>query len=127
MIRSHSRQLFSCILNRSRRYSLIILVGFAVCESQPQTRSFVATAYSIDGTTASGTRVREGVVAADPSVLPLGSRIRLRDAGRYSGEYVVKDTGAQIKGHRIDIYVPDSAEAVRFGRREVRVEVLSME
>ena len=88
-------------------------------------RTFSATAYSIEGTTASGSQTRKGVVAADPRVLPLGSRIRVHDAGEYDGEYVVRDTGPAIKGREIDIYMPSDAEAKRFGRRAVKVELLS--
>ena len=91
---------------------------------QPTYLDFEATAYSIEGRTAAGTRARRGIVAADPAVLPLGSRIRVLDAGRYSGEYVVEDTGAAIDGHEIDIYLASGREAKRFGRRRVRVEVL---
>src|SRR5262245_8578001 len=86
---------------------------------------FSATAYAIDGRTASGVRTRRGIVAADPKVLPLGSRIRVSQAGPYDGVYVVHDTGPAIKGHEIDIYMPSNAEAKRFGRRSVQVEVLS--
>ena len=86
---------------------------------------FSATAYSIEGRTASGVQTRRGIVAADPRVLPLGSRIRVREAGAYDGEYVVRDTGPAIQGREIDIYLPSDAEARRFGRRAVRVEVLS--
>jgi 3D (Asp-Asp-Asp) domain-containing protein len=85
---------------------------------------FEATAYTIDGTTASGTRAQEGIVAADPKVLPLGTRIRVSDAGPYSRDYVVRDTGRTIKGREIDLYIANDAEAKRFGRRQVRVEVL---
>jgi 3D (Asp-Asp-Asp) domain-containing protein len=87
-------------------------------------RVFNATAYSIEGTTASGGQAKPGIVAADPTVLPLGTRIRVHDAGPYSGEYTVTDTGREIKGHEIDIYLRDDAEAKRFGKRAVKVEVL---
>ena len=86
--------------------------------------TFQATAYSVEGKTASGARTREGIVAADPAVLPLGSRIRVSDAGEYSGEYVVKDTGRAIKGRELDIYLADDGEAKRFGERRVKVHVL---
>jgi 3D (Asp-Asp-Asp) domain-containing protein len=85
---------------------------------------FVATAYALEGLTKAGTRARRGIVAADPRVLPLGSRIRVSNAGRYSGEYVVEDTGAKIKGRIIDIKVGSVAEARTFGRRRIKVEVL---
>jgi 3D (Asp-Asp-Asp) domain-containing protein len=53
---------------------------------EPQVVEFEATAYCITGTTASGMQTRPGIVAADPAVLPLGSRIRVDGAGPYSGE-----------------------------------------
>lgn len=85
---------------------------------------YTATAYSLNGRTASGKRVSKGLIAADPSVLPLGTRVRL-DAGQYSGEYLVADTGGAVRGKRIDIWTPTSREAMRFGRRLVKLTVLS--
>jgi 3D (Asp-Asp-Asp) domain-containing protein len=90
----------------------------------PRLRSFDATAYSITGTTETGMQTRRGIVAADPKILPLGSRIRVQDAGPYSGTYTVSDTGPAINGHEIDIFIPDGQEAKRFGRRKVQVEIL---
>lgn len=90
-----------------------------------EVQTFSATAYSIEGKTASGVQTRKGIVAADPKILPLGSHIRVSDAGAYDGVYVVHDTGPAIKGREIDIYMPSDAEAKRFGRRAVKVEVLS--
>ncbi len=86
--------------------------------------SFVATAYSLRGRTASGRMVSRGMIAADPSVLPLGSRVLLEHPG-YSGEYVVADTGGGIRGRRIDIWTPSAGEAMRFGKRTVKLTVLS--
>ena len=86
--------------------------------------SYVATAYSLRGRTASGLPVSKGVIAADPRVLPLGSRVRL-EAGNYSGEYLVADTGGAVRGRRIDIWIPTSREAMRFGRRVIKLSVLS--
>lgn len=88
--------------------------------------TFKATAYALEGKTAMGTIARKGVVAADPDVLPLGSRIRVTGAGTYSGEYMVEDTGPKVRGHEIDIKVSSAAEAKRFGERNVQVEVLSL-
>ena len=88
------------------------------------TTPYVATAYSLKGRTASGRMVSRGLIAADPSVLPLGSRVRLEHPG-YSGEYLVADTGGAIRGRRIDIWTPSSSEAMRFGRRTVKLTVLS--
>lgn len=85
---------------------------------------FEATAYSITGTTATGMHTRPGIVAADPAVLPLGSRIRVGGAGTYSGVYTVADTGPAVNGREIDIFIPDRRAAKRFGRRRVRVKIL---
>jgi len=82
--------------------------------------AFTATAYCLKGRTASGSGVRRGIVAADPRVLPLGTRINL-EAGSYSGSYLVADTGGGIKGRRLDIWVSNCSEARRFGRRKVSV------
>jgi 3D (Asp-Asp-Asp) domain-containing protein len=92
---------------------------------QPKTETFEATAYSIEGETANGDQTRKGIVAADPKILPLGSRIRVHDAGAYSGEYTVSDTGRAVKGREIDIYLPNDREAKEFGRKTVRVELIS--
>ena len=83
--------------------------------------SFTATAYCLKGRTAMGHGVRRGVIAADPRILRLGSRINL-GAGAYSGEYLVSDTGGAVKGRRIDIWMPSCAEARRFGRRTVTID-----
>ena len=87
--------------------------------------NYVATAYSLRGRTASGRPVAKGLIAADPRHLPLGSRVRLQ-AGSYSGEYLVADTGTLVRGRRIDIWTPTSREAMRFGRRTVKLTVLSL-
>ena len=87
--------------------------------------NYVATAYSLRGRTASGRPVAKGLIAADPRHLPLGSRVRL-EAGTYSGEYLVADTGTMVRGRRIDIWTPTSREAMRFGRRTVKLTVLAL-
>ena len=85
---------------------------------------FVTTAYSVSGITAKGTVTHEGIVAADPTVLPLGSVIRVSGAGAYSGVYAVTDTGSKVEGRKIDIYMPNTAEAKEFGKKHVTVCVL---
>lgn len=85
---------------------------------------FQATAYCLKGRTASGEHVRPGVIAADPRVLPLGTVVHLR-AGSYTGTYTVLDTGGRIRGRVIDVYVPTYREAKQFGRRAVKIKVLS--
>jgi 3D (Asp-Asp-Asp) domain-containing protein len=86
-------------------------------------RTYTATAYSLHGRTSSGRPVARGLIAADPAVLPLGTRVRL-EAGSWSGEYVVADTGGAVRGRKIDIWTPTSREAMQFGKRIVRLTVL---
>ena len=91
---------------------------------RPTIRYFIATAYSVEGTGASGKWSHPGTVAADRRVLPLNSRIRIYGAGRYSGDYTEEDTGGKVDGHHIDLYMPRHAEAKKFGRQRVKVVVL---
>ena len=89
------------------------------------THSYVATAYSLRGRTASGLPVSKGIIAADPRHLPLGSRVKI-EAGSWSGEYLVADTGGMVRGKRIDIWTPSTRDAMRFGRRTVKLTILSL-
>lgn len=88
-----------------------------------EARSFRATAYCLQGRMANGGGVRRGIVAADPRVLPLGTRIQIA-AGSYSGTYTVADTGGAIRGRILDIWVPSCSEAMRFGRKTISVSVV---
>jgi 3D (Asp-Asp-Asp) domain-containing protein len=91
--------------------------------AEPQ--AFTITAYCRGRTTAVGTAVTDGIAAADPTVVPLGTVIRLAGlGGRYDGIYTVMDTGPKVRGRRIDLYLSNCAEAVRFGRRSGRVSVV---
>lgn len=95
----------------------------AIVERRSAARSFKATAYCLKGKTAIGSGVRRGIVAADPRVIPLGTRIYI-NAGKYSGTYTVTDTGGAIKGRILDLWVPSCGEAIRFGRRNITVSIL---
>jgi 3D (Asp-Asp-Asp) domain-containing protein len=87
--------------------------------------TFNATAYSVEGQTASGKETREGTtVAADPAVLPLGTRVQVRGAGPYSGVYTVQDTGRKVAGRSIDFFIADNAEAKKFGNQTVKVRIV---
>ena len=86
---------------------------------------FTATAYALRGRTSSGLTVARGLIAADRRVLPLGTRVRL-EAGAYSGEYLVADYGSAMRGRKIDIWMPSAREALRFGRRAVKLTILSL-
>lgn len=81
-----------------------------------------ATAYSFSAgsRTATGHRVRPGVVAVDPQVIPLGSRLYIDGYGYGTA----LDVGGAIKGERVDVFFPTEAECRRWGVRRVRVYVL---
>lgn len=87
---------------------------------------YLATAYSQTGITASGEWTHRHVVAADADLLPIGTRVKIKHAGKYSGEYVVADTGAKVQGRHLDLYVPSTAECKKFGKRRVSVQVLEV-
>ena len=92
----------------------------------PNNGKYIATAYSVTGITASGEWTHRHVVAADPDVIPIGSRVKVLRAGKYSGEYVVADTGVKIQGRKLDIYMPSEKECKRFGVKPVRIKVISL-
>lgn len=87
-----------------------------------------ATAYdpTAGSKTAMGTRARVGAVAVDPRVIPLGSKLYIESADGFPtyGYATAEDTGGAIKGNRIDLFYSTNAQALRFGRRNVKVYVL---
>jgi 3D (Asp-Asp-Asp) domain-containing protein len=88
---------------------------------------FSATAYCKGNTTASGVQVRTGVAAADPAILPVGSVVTVTtDSSRYNGVYTVMDTGPEVKGRELDLYLWSCNEALEFGRKQVQVNVLRL-
>lgn len=78
------------------------------------------------GLTRSGTVARKGVVAVDPSVIPLGTKLYIEsmDGTASYGYAVAEDTGSAIKGKKIDLFMESRSDALRFGRRNVRVYIL---
>ncbi len=83
------------------------------------------------GTTATGIDVsqtiyHEGVriIAVDPAVIPLGTRVKVTLADGSSFVATASDTGGDIKGRRIDVLVANKAEARRLGRQKAEVEVI---
>ena len=88
---------------------------------------FRSTAYSYGTTTASGTHVQEGrTIAVDPSVIPLGTKVRITCPSYPSinGVYTAEDTGRVIKGNIIDVYIQSHSKAIDYGRRTIYVEIL---
>ncbi len=101
-----------------------LVEGLAPVEINARLREFTATAYCVQGTTRAGVRVRPGIVAADPDVLPLGSILLIEAPRSVAGVYSVLDTGGAIVGEILDVYIPDCDDATEFGRREVSFRVL---
>jgi 3D (Asp-Asp-Asp) domain-containing protein len=97
--------------------------GPAAPVTAPQ--GYTAFSYSLCCKGSSGLGVRRGTIAADPRILPYGTRVRMAGSGAYDGEYLVTDAGTAIKGNKIDVWVPTIHEARRFGRRNVKLTVLS--
>lgn len=89
----------------------------------------VASAYTAycngcTGVTSTGINLRNNpsakVVAVDPDVIPLGTKIWVEGYG-YA---IAGDTGSAIKGERIDLFIADSKAAKKFGKKKVRVKIL---
>jgi 3D (Asp-Asp-Asp) domain-containing protein len=78
-----------------------------------------ATCYDLPGTTATGMPVGRGVVAVDPSVIPLGSRLYIPGYGNG----VAADIGGGIRGNIIDLWYPTYAECAAWGRRTVTITI----
>lgn len=107
------------------RYSKVITMsasaytaGFESTGKNPGDRGY--------GRTATGMIARRGVVAVDPSVIPLGTKLYIEDSngsGKY-GYAIAADRGRAIVGNRIDLFYETLSEALRFGRRSVKVYVI---
>ena len=78
-----------------------------------------AVAYHLPGLTASGLPVRKGVVAVDPKVIPLLTRMHIPGYG----PGIAADVGSAIKGRIIDLWMPSTAAARNWGRRTVTITV----
>ncbi|SDF40776.1 3D domain-containing protein [Sporolituus thermophilus] len=71
-----------------------------------------------------GTQVRPGIIAVDPKVIPLGTRVYIEFPDGHGMYAVAEDTGGAIKGNRIDIAMWTVAEAYNFGIQKVKVYIL---
>ena len=89
----------------------------ATTPAQGRTLTVSATGYSLPGHTATGLPVGWGVVAVDPSVIPLGTRLTVPGYG----EAVAADVGSGVRGAMIDLWFPTLAQARAWGRRTVTI------
>ena len=81
--------------------------------------SVSATCYILKGTTASGLPTGPGIVAVDPTVIPLGTKLYIPGYGKG----VAADTGGGIKGNIIDLWYSTYAECAKWGRRTVTITI----
>ncbi|TYR80678.1 LysM peptidoglycan-binding domain-containing protein [Priestia megaterium] len=105
----------------------------SVTEQKPSSSkelTVVATAYTAfcagcSGITKTGIDLRtnpnQKVIAVDPRVIPLGSRVYVEGYG----EAIAGDIGSAIKGNRIDVFIPSQSGAIQWGRRTIKVQVLN--
>ena len=119
-----------------RRRFFLAALGFAlalVVSAQPQASAHeggrvlyvTATGYSAldpgnSPYTATGTLVRHGVIAVDPSVIPLGTHVFIPDYG----EAIAEDIGWGVKGNMIDVAFDTHEEALMFGRQEIEIYIM---
>jgi 3D (Asp-Asp-Asp) domain-containing protein len=87
--------------------------------SGARTLTVSSTGYSLPGRTATGLPVGWGVVAVDPSVIPLGTHLMIPGYG----EAVAADTGSAVIGDDIDLWFPSLAQAQAWGRRSVTISL----
>jgi 3D (Asp-Asp-Asp) domain-containing protein len=82
-----------------------------------RTLTVTSTGYSMPGRTATGLPVAFGIVAVDPAVIALGTRLSIPGYG----EGVAADTGGAVQGMTIDLWFPTLAQALAWGRRTVTI------
>lgn len=99
-------------------------------ETYSYSQALTCTGYAYcepGGLTATGTAARQGAIAVDPSVIPLGSRLFIiaEDGSVVYGFATAEDTGGNIKGKKVDLFYNSDSLCWSFGRRNVTVYVLN--
>ncbi|MGN8648218.1 ubiquitin-like domain-containing protein [Gracilibacillus sp. HCP3S3_G5_1] len=116
--------------NSSANEAKVETVSRSGSEEKGKTLYMKATAYNWDcsscdgrGLTATGYNLKNnpnGVVAVDPSVIPLGTKVWVEGYG-YA---VARDTGGNIKGNKIDLHMPTKQKAASYGTKTVKVKII---
>ena len=90
-------------------------------DGKSYSRKLVVKAYSYTGggRTAMGTKARVGEIAVDPRVIPLGSKVYIEGVGAR----IAEDTGGNIKGNTIDIYMNSVSACRKWGVRTVTIYI----
>jgi 3D (Asp-Asp-Asp) domain-containing protein len=81
------------------------------------TITVMSTGYALRGRTSTGIPTGPGVVAVDPSVIPLGTRLTIPGYG----VGIAADTGGAVQGNVIDVWFPTTQQALAWGRRTVTI------
>ncbi len=104
----------SCFVVNASAYDL----SYESCGKRPGDRGY--------GITASGMQAKYGVVAVDPKVIPLGTKLYITslDGSWTYGEAIAGDTGGAIKGNRVDLFFDSYSECINFGRRQAMVYII---
>ena len=83
--------------------------------------SVVATAYTGDGITSTGTKPKWGTISVDPSVIPYGTKVYIPQFGQ---TFIAEDCGGAIKGNKIDIYMNDETAVKNWGRKTIDIYIV---
>ena len=108
----------------SLSYSRVLTVNATAYDASSCGKAPSHPAYGI---TATGRRAGYGIVAVDPSIIPLGTKLYIEslDGSYVYGTAIAADTGGAIKGNRIDLCYNTRGEAISFGRRPMKVYILN--
>lgn len=86
--------------------------------------AYTASCTGCSGVTATGINLKNNpgmkVISVDPSIIPLGTKVYVEGYGHA----IAGDTGGAIKGNKIDVFIPSKDEALKWGRRTVKVTIL---
>ncbi|MEH7074506.1 3D domain-containing protein [Neobacillus drentensis] len=97
----------------------------SVKEITVKATAYTASCEGCSGITKTGVNIKDNpnkkVIAVDPSVIPLGSKVYVEGFG----EAVAADTGGAIKGNRIDVFIPSEQDAMDFGVKKLTVTILN--
>jgi 3D (Asp-Asp-Asp) domain-containing protein len=135
----------------SKQYE--IFKPYIIESENPKQQEFIVTAYDLSfastgksrgskgfGITKDGTNLKDKnwnsirVIAVDPSVIPLGSKVLIKfideNYEKYDGEYVSRDIGGGVKGSHIDLFLGDfnspkpNKKVIQFGKTIANVTIL---
>ncbi|WP_042275660.1 3D domain-containing protein [[Clostridium] dakarense] len=81
----------------------------------------VATAYTGDTITSTGTKPKWGTIAVDPSVIPYGTKVYIPQFGQ---TFIAEDCGGAIKGNKIDIFMNDESTVKNWGRKTIDIYIV---